>query len=1012
MGTLLLASFRARASSFCGGLTLITAALLASAGLARAGNGTIDIAAKTIDLSVLFSYPETDDKLDSAAVSPDWRQVFDDASARLWQATNGQLKIGKITVYRRAFNKKDDADVWILKGSGGAYANGVAKLGVPGHRMTFYEKTHRSTNASYQGGFSFVHELGHHAFGLYDQYQGAFVPFAKKDTWTNADLSAIQRSGFTNSVSAADSVASIMDGGGGVNNTRTEYDTAGNTNKGVRDGNKWWMNEHWVRTRESCWETMGKVEWGGVRVFPTVPTGDSPTDVPAGATAVTWEVVPTLSRLVLCVDRSGSMSSENRMELAKLGATILTNLTEERHELTLFAGTADEEVVVFEGDRLAVVDFDDTTTTTFAMQEVDEPGTVKSGARAAIAGLFPSGLTAIGDGTQRSLDLITAEGEKVTQEAIILLSDGANNSGSSPAAAAANAAARGAKIYSIALGAGADAATLSSLAATTGGKFYQANNGLGLLDIYTRIYGGLIEAIGSLLFENTSAQHIIRVDALTEEATFSVASPEVGFQLTVTSPKGRRYTGDVPADGVVFESNGTEVHFRVTNPAPGNWKLNVTAPDGSGSETFQYNVIANSTNANVSVAVSTDQPSYVFPQPVLVSCQVTAGDPVAGAAVTADITGPNGVLGKMTLFDDGQPIHGDEAAGDGTYSDFYTAFPASGTYAIEVKAVNTNGTAATGEAEKTAVPQKPKKVPAFSRTTNTTVQVTGVPVVDQQWLRVDALSLVKNARTPSIGLLNTRLTLNAPAEAFSPTVDGLTLQLDFSTVSVPASAFLPTRTRGVFTIRDDTRGLRGMLKVAIGGSSRHELLLAAKSAPVGGFDFNGTTTTRLRFGTFDQTVVLSNTATATRIAYNTKNNFAQTRVLYLDGFKATVQSAQTGKDTLRVVASYEGSNPGYDPATDALLLDIGSYQINVPAGTLVLNRQGTKATGTLTVGGGKFLIAIDLDKQILTVTGTKLNTGGGVQQSSIVGLDLGNFSEANLVTFKSTVARGTTTLTY
>lgn len=997
---------------------LLVAWLCVLGGSALAGTGAIDTAAQTINLSVLFSYPETDDNLESATVTPDWREVFDEASARLWQATNGQLKIGKVTVYRRAFNKKDDADVWIVAGSGTAYANGLGKLGVPGFRMTLYETKHRSLNATYRGSVSLVHEMGHHVFSLNDQYLGAFVPLAKKDTWVDADLSAFQESVFVNSVSATDAVASLMDAGGGVNNTRTEFDTAGNTNKGVVDGNKFWMNKHFVKTKESCWETMGKFKWGGVTVFPVVPTGNSPTDVPPGATAVTWEVVPTLSRLVVCIDRSGSMSSENRMELAKLGATILTNLTEERHEVTLYAGTPDEEKVIFEGDRLAVVDFDDDVTTTFPLTEVDAAGTAKTQARAAIDGLFPDGSTAIGDGAQRSLDLITAAGAKVTQEAIVLLSDGQTNTGSSPATAAANARARGAKIFSIALGSGADAATLSSMAATTGGKFYQATNGLGLLDIYTRIYGelrggGLVDAIGSLVSEKTTEQQVVKVDEFTEEVTFSLASPDSGFGLEVTSPRGKTYKTSVPADGVLFETSPQETHFRVTNPAPGNWRLTVRSPQTSSGATYQYNLITNSSNATVSAAASTDKPSYTFPEPVKIQCQVTAGDPVAGATVTADVTGPNGILGKLTLYDDGAALHGDAEAADGTYTGLYSAFPASGTYNIEVKVVNVNGTAVTGESEPApgtgAI--KPKKIAPFARNSSTTVVVSGVPVVDQQWLRVDALTLAKNARNPNTSALSARLTLNAPQEAFQPGVEGFTLRLDSSVlISVPAGSILPTRTRGVFTIKNEGLGLRGAIKTAIGGSSRHEIVLTAKSLASGSFDFNTTTSARLIFGTFDQTVVLSNTTNAatTRIAYNSQKNFSQTRVLYLDGLAATVTSGQTGRDTLRLVASFEGSAPGYDPATGALVIDVGDFQIPVPAGSLVLNRARTKALGTITLGGGKLNIAVDLAKQVLTVNGTKLNAGA-LKQTSVIGLQLGSFDEANIVTFKATSKKGAIT---
>jgi hypothetical protein len=984
----------------------------------HAGTGSIDTGAKTIDLSVFISYNETDDNLDSATVNPDWREVFNDASARLWQATNGQLKIGKVTVYIRALNKKEDADVWILDGSAGAYAH-VNKLGQKGYHMTIFQNRHRSTSAAYQGGFSIVHEMGHYVFGLYDQYQGASVPLAKKDTWTAADLSAISKSVNTNSVSATDLVASIMDGGGGVNNVRTEFDTAANINKGVAVGARWWMNEHWIRHKESCWETMAKFKWNGVNVFPDVPAGASPTDVPAGSTAVEWEVVPTLSRLVLCIDRSGSMTTDSRMELAILGASMLTNLTEEQHQVV------DNGVTyTVPGDRLAVVDFDDLVTTTFSMTEVDAAGTVRGQARAAIQGLTARGLTAIGSGTQRSLDIITAQGDRVTQEAIILLSDGFNNSGISPATAAANVAARKAKIFSIALGSGADAGTLSSMATTTGGKFYQANNGLGLLDIYTRIYGelrggGLIESLASLASENTTTQHLITVDELTEEAVFSVASPDTGFNLEIISPKGKKYTGSVPAESIVYVNNGNQVHFRVPNPLPGVWKLNVISPDTDVGATYQYNVLTNSANAKVSISAAPDQASYVYPAPVRITCQVTAGDPVTGASVTVDVTGPNGVLGKMILHDDGSAINGDDQPKDGTYSGFYNAFPFSGTYNFEVSVVNTVGTAATGELEETLVLEKPRKIPAFSRSTTTTAQVAGVPVVDQQWLRVDTLSFARNAKNVNTALLNARFTLNGPQESFTPGIHSLSVRLDSSTLLIPASAFLPTTKPNVFNIKYPTLGVTGSIIRAVGGSSRHDLVLKALLSPATGFDYNTTTSVQVSFGTatgiFNQTVSLTNlstpSTTPTKITYSSKNNFATSSLLYLDGFNAKVNNVQAAKDTLRAVISYEGAVT-FNPATNAMVLDLGGFKVNVPAGTLVANTAGTLAKGTVQIGPGTVSIVLDLAKKLLTVTGAKLNAGGQIQQSMVLGLSMGTFNKKNLISLQATSKSGVTTFIY
>jgi hypothetical protein len=995
--------------------------LLVASQSGQAGDGSINTANQTIDLSVLFSYHETDAKLNDAASNPSWHQVFDDASKRLWNATNGQLTIGKVKVYRRAFNKKDSADIWILKNAGGAYANGIAKLGVAGNRMTFYEKTHRSTNAAYQGGYSIVHEMGHYVFGCYDQYLGASVPVAKKTTFTNADLSAYTKNAFIYSITENDPNASIMDGGGGVNNTRTEFDTAANTVPGKQDGTKWWMNKQWIVNKESCWETMGKFKWGGVNVFPTVPAGASDTALPVGATDVTWEVIPTLSRLVLCIDRSGSMDLENRMNLAILGARIFTSLTEERHEFTLFAGTASEEAVVFEGDFLGVVDFDDATTTTYPITEVDVAGTVKSAAKAAINGLYARGSTAIGDGAQRSLDLITGLGATVTQEAIILLSDGQNNSGSNPATAAANAAARGAKIYTIALGAGADASTLASMAAATGGKFYAATDGLALVDIYTRIYGelrggGLVEAIADLSFEATETLKTVNVDPYTEEVTFAVASPDPGFAMEVISPSNVTYTGSVPADGVVYENEGSELHYRISDPESGKWKIKITSPNTSTGTTYQYSFVSNSSNSKVSVTAYTGETTYAYPEPALLRCQVTAGDPVTGASVTADVSGPDGVLGTVTLFDDGLPVHGDEAAGDSVYSAYYSAFPSSGTYSFTVRVVNTKGTVGIANPEDGPDSNQGKPVPPFSRETTTNVAVTGVPAVDRQWMRVNALSFTNNAKPANTAKFKASCTFNSPTGLFTPLLDDLVFRLNGSAVVVVPAAIFKQKKPGTFSFQDKVNGISGSLKTFVGGSSRSELIISSSKAFSGGFFFGSPTTATVQFGTLNETVSLKTDVKETKgvpsgITYNARKNFLNSSQLYVDGLKGSVNHQQIEKDSFRIVATLEGAL-GYDPAVNSLIISLGGFNITVPPNTLVLDAKKLKGKATLAVGSGKVNVAIDLASGIVSIKGSKLNIGQNLGASTVVGFSLGFFNQSNLLVLIEKLKKGASDFTF
>jgi calcium-activated chloride channel regulator 4 len=1001
------------------GLLSTTFGLLISSPVARAGTGSIDTNSSTLDLSVLFAFSENDENLGGLTNLESWRKVFDDASARLWNATNGQLKIGKVKVYRRAFTQKDSADVWILPGDGTAYSNGTAQLGVPGFHCTLFGNRHRSNKATFRGGFSVLHELSHYVFGLYDQYQGGFVPLAKKSAWTYNDLSPIQRL-------SVPVPPNIMAGGGGVGNTATEFDTVADVMRGQAVGKNWWMTENWIMNRESSWETLGKFLWNGTVVFPNVPlNGSSDPTMPPGNTDVTWEVIPDVSRLAVVIDRSGSMSSENRMELAKLGAGFMVGLTTDRHTVSSYVnGVADTNE--YPADRLTVIDFDDQVTELLPITEVDSAGAVRVQARSQIATLSPGGSTAIGHGVQKAVEIFDADssGTVGSQENIIVLSDGMDNSSNvTPmAAASANAAGRGAKIYSIALGNGADSTGLQQMADATGGKFFQCSDGLGLIDVYSRIYGelrggGIMESLASLLFENSTSSTVIPVDELSEEVTFAMSSPSTGFTVQLTSPGGTKYTQTTPADGVFVLQDTNSTVFRVSKPVKGNWTLSVVAPNTNTGTNHRYNLMANATSPAVSVSPSVASKTVSYPNPVLITCPVTAGGPVAGASVTAEVTGPNGSVGSMMLYDDGAAIHGDKVAGDGIYSGYYGAFPKNGVYSFLVKAVNVKGYTAIGESENSATPPTSAPVPPFTRVAYTTAAVSGVPAnLSTDWMRVDAFSVARKTTSATTAGMRLRCTFNAPKGSLDLGGKPLILTLDNTTqITVAADSIRKTKVPGVFTLTDSAQGISGSIISEIGGTTRNELILTTTKLPTANLDFNNQTEVKLECGAFSQTAVLSNQTAnppGLSITYLAGNNFAVTPALHVDGLNASISARQNNTDVLRFMGTYQGSAK-YNPVTDSLTLDLGFLNIAVPPGTLKVTN--TRATGSITVPNvGVINITADSARRIISISGNRLNLGTRLDQTATVRLQWGTgpFDQSCSITMQSALRAGTTILNY
>jgi len=983
--------------------TLIIIAVL-SINSAFAGTGKINTTNKTIDLNVLFTYQETTDKLDGTA-NPTWKEVFNEASKRLWNASNGQLRIGKVTVYLRSLTQKDNADIWISQGSSGAYATGVAKLGVLGERMQFYQNTHRSLTG-YKGDFSIVHEMGHYVFGAYDQYLGYYVPFSKKDTWIETDLRGkTNNSPHIYSIDPTSSVASIMDGGGGVspNNDRTEFDTVFNTVKGVKNGNRWYMNKHYIKYKKSVWELLADFKWNGVNVFTDVPSGASDTVMPGSFVDIDFEIIPTLKRLVVTVDSSGSMGFTN-MNLAKLGAKGFVKLAEEPHSFTRFG-----ETITIAPDHISVVEFNSSAHTLYPMTAVDTAGTVKAAAVSRIDTISSGGSTAIGDGILTSLGQITGQGAKVSGEVIILLSDGSNNSGVNPITAAQQAKTRGARIFSISLGSSADTSTLSAVASITKGAFYHSSNGSGLQAIYTNIFtqlrnGGLLKESESLIHENEQASETVQVDEFAEEATFILSSPETGLSFSILSPSGQSFSSSDTSAGVYFQNTDNLNFYRVSNPEMGDWKLIINSP--AAVKTYSYNVLTSTISPSVNLSVGMDKENYNYPEPILVTAKLSANDPVAGADVKAKVTSPNGILGEITLFDDGQTIHGDEEADDGRYSAYFRGFVGNGVYTFTVLADNKNGHQGTATLEKTDIPFKPEAIAPFTRESSLATTVSGAPSADIAWLRVNALS-VRGNKAATEADIKLSLSLNNididtdELKGTTPLTDDLTLQIGgFSGIQLTINAseiIKKGRKNGAFKVKSLDKKAKGNILANIGGSSKTNVVLTLKKVPLNNFFFSNNVSVSLSWGGFDQSVNLAAKLKGNKISYLSKKNFSTTSKLYINGLNANIKSKKQNNDNLRVVANYAGFT-GYDPDIDNMEFDIAGYTISVPAGRLKVSKNGKTAKGKIFVGNGEVKVNLNLDKQILTLRGKKLALSSFITDGILpVSLNLGSYSESSII---------------
>ncbi|UCG46823.1 MAG: VWA domain-containing protein [Phycisphaerales bacterium] len=692
--------------------TVILLTLLLAAG-AFGGDGKVVVGPPhMMDLNVYYHYNETD--------MESFKEAFTEASKLMFNATNGQLQFGTIRVSKNsAF--QDKADFWVLSGDGDASSGGFGILGnASGAHVTVYREQHRFTaedgpHSNERGHFGIVHELGHHAFDLRNEYHGP------TGAWSYC-------------VSSTSSVVCVMDGGTSVHPThhRTEWctDASGSLSTAHHDGTP--TNHQESHHGESCWEALSdycSTTYAAAMSEPTTVDTSNPT----GHVDPAWIVVGDQLRYVICVDKSYSMVG-SKLAKAKAGADLFVDLGHE--------GT---------GERIAVTSFsggsgyDPAADVNFPLANVVND-TVKTNARAAISTISVENMTAIGDGMRVSLDeLEKLAADDACAEVVILLSDGEHNYGSeNPDDVIPDLRDRGVRVFTIGLGDPADPVypldevTLQHIADETGGLYMYAPTEADLATIYTAYCG---EARGSdVCGEDTGelspdkyTYEQVYVDAFTKEATFVLHWPNGNdsLDLELETPDGMMINPKVAAGDpdIKYWQMGYYEYYRVRKPMRGTWKLWINALRGPTRIPYTTQTLAESPGVDFSVFVK--KHLFKYPQVPVIQASVSAGAPVAGVKVEGVVIRPHpeqGVVDSVAikLYDDGLYIHGDEVADDGIYSNRFNRFTYDGSYQIRLTATNENGTEAIPD-EPVEAGWVPKAIPPFTRVAKNTVIIMGIP---------------------------------------------------------------------------------------------------------------------------------------------------------------------------------------------------------------------------------------------------------------------------------------------
>jgi Mg-chelatase subunit ChlD len=627
-------------------------------------------------------------------------------SATLFDVTDGQAQLGLATIHNNAFGTTEadfrisTTGVWWNANTGSWKVGGAVNVSID------------NIQAAGAPGESVAHEFLHLAFDPRDEYESR--PSGCGAT-TSPDSCPIAGAGGTNC---------IMDQGGtgtegqfselcwGQGNSANVTDLTG----GDHDADDS-TEQSRCRSNRSCWD---QVAWAYPNTI-AKPAG-APDPAANGATAdpVRFRVIENLSRVVLVLDRSGSMALEApaRIERLKTAANDFIALAPTGAELGLVAFASDVS------DEVAI----------------SALGSNRSAWTGVVDGLTPTTRTNIGGALDRARQLIADAGGVTGNTFVVLMTDGLNNEPAPAATAATTLAdaiaallAEGIEVYVTCTGGDLGLESQCSEIATGTGGFYvdsadAARLPLAFGEIAARGFGhemlgeyraarlnALLEQFSKLdpagvrraragrfagrpfdfvrqptgkpkdllaehlpfLAAHQGRRHQFYVEKGSNSALFTLQWPEANARLSarVVAPDGTSYRMRPMPLGTFAQ---------VEKPQPGVWTIEIAR---SAAALPAYAARGFSRNVDVSVAadvrhahVRPGEPIYAFAYPRTNGHAVTS----ALRSISALVTRPDGSHDLLEFADRGRDANGqgDDIADDGIFTAVYRRTDLRGAYHI------------------------------------------------------------------------------------------------------------------------------------------------------------------------------------------------------------------------------------------------------------------------------------------------------------------------------------------
>jgi hypothetical protein len=383
---------------------------------------------------------------------------------------------------------------------------------------------------------------------------------------------------------------------------------------------------------------------------------------------------PVDARLVLVLDRSGSMSSETPSRLARLQTAAL-----------------DVVDMAEDGVELGLVSFSSTASDDVAIAPL---GANRSAYETAINNLTASGATNIGDGLQHAYDMILDAGGVTAETGIILMTDGRNNRPWPDYAADLQAKLdmlllADVPVYVTCTGddLGLDS-QCAEIAAGTGGTYVDSADAAQLPERFVSFYELFKSRSPATYVSDTfwESAYDYTYPVMVEDgawiATFAAlwSNREIEAYMIVEDPGGEIYEAQKIPLGAFL---------RIEKPEPGTWTVMLDPIGGEVPGDRMFVVRSYIDNQKINVAAAA-QKKVIQPGEIMRICARPVHEgPLAGVTFYGYAQDPFGRKADLVLLDDGgvESESGDDVANDGVYCANYSKTEERGGYTFRLKAV-------------------------------------------------------------------------------------------------------------------------------------------------------------------------------------------------------------------------------------------------------------------------------------------------------------------------------------